>query len=159
MRGGLVLGLILAGCIYLTLLSPAISLFLMIMMFFSIYRCMTMYVGDYRDNVLGGVIPYGKSFHLCVFMSFFASTIVAVAVFIYCRWLDPDGFAQAVHVSSQYWAKHAATENQVAVAEEMKNTSAADMAFSSIWLFSILGCLISLIASASIVRKNKKNNS
>ncbi|GEM_PF-2332184 len=156
MRGGLVLGLILAGCIYLSVLSPAISLFLLVMMFFSMYRCMTMYVGAYRDEVMGGVITYGRSFHLCLFLSFFASTIVAVAVFVYCKWIDPDGFSQTVRVSSQYWGKQAYTEGQVSVAKQMRLTTAADMAFSSIWIFSILGCLVSLVASFMIVRKNKK---
>ena len=57
---------------------------------------------------------------------------------------------------SQYWEKQASTEEQVSVANQMRLTTAADMAFSSIWIFSILGCLVSLVASFMIVRKNKK---
>lgn len=157
MRGGLVLGLILAGCMFLTVLAPSLSLFLLVMMLFSMYRCMTMYAGAYRDESLDGVIPYGRAFHLCLFMSFFASTIVAVAMFLYCKWIDPEGFSQVVQVSAQFWEKRAASEEQVEVANQMRYTTAADMAFSSIWVFTILGCLISLIASFSIVRNGKKN--
>jgi len=158
MRGGLVLGLILAGCILLTIIAPTISPFLMVMMLYSIYRCMTMYAGAYRDDVMGGVICYGRAFHLCVFTSFLASSIVAVFIFIYCRWVDPDGFSQMVQASALYWEKMAKTDEQVAVAEQMRYTTASDMAFSSIWIFTILGCLVAIFASLSIVRNRKKTN-
>ncbi len=155
MMGGLVLGLVLVGCFLMTVLLPSFSLLLMIMLPVVYYRYIMRTTMMYKTELLNGEITYGRALLVGVYVSFFASTIVAVAVCIYCKWLNPEGFSEMLTASSQMWEKYAETPEQKEAVEQMSRTTAVDMAFSSIWSFTFLGVIVSLVTSFFAVRKNK----
>lgn len=107
----------------------------------------------YKETALEGDITFGKAYSVGMYVSFFASTIVAVAVCVYCKWLDPEGFSEMVRASVKMWESYAKTPEQMEIVKQMSQTTATDMTFSSIWSFSIFGFVVSLITSFVSVRK------
>jgi hypothetical protein len=110
----------------------------------------------YRDEELGGFIPYGKSLGFGVLISLFAAIIYGFYFFILVGIIDTEYMSKLMDVIIEKYEEMGMTDDQIEVAVEMvkKFQSPIITVVSSIFSFVLMGTIFSLITSI-FVKKEK----
>lgn len=119
------------------------------------------YIGtkNYRDSELGGAITYGTALYAGFLISFFASIIIAFAVFLYIKFVDASIIDKIMEQTEQSMLDRGLSddevEKQMQAAQLFMNPTS--MAFFSILGYTFFGTLIALVTSA-FVKKQTPNS-
>lgn len=155
MTGGLILGLSLIACMALSIAFPYFSIFATIAMGVSYCRTISTFSRLYMDEMMEGKWSFSKSFIMGSYISFFASMLVAVAVYFYLRVMGPQAFDTMVENAAETWDALAKTEEQRAYVDQMRRTTPTDMTFSTMWSVILFGLMFTLWVSLYKKLKNK----
>lgn len=155
MKGGLILGAILSVCMCLLLKFPATGMFMVLVMFIAFFKCVSYYMMAYDVEVWNYEARLGRLVSVGTYLSFFASLIAAAVLYIYLRWLDPSTFESIVQTYTQLGEQMQAQGAQQSMVEQLKYVRPVDMAFSSVWTFSLMGAVVSLVEA--LFWRNKRN--
>lgn len=142
---GLIIGLIIFG-LHLSLLNNFDYSTNEILGYISIILSLSIiYFGikHYRDNINNGAISFGKAIIIGVLISVMVGVGVAIADFIYTKFINPDFFNDYTQT-----LKDQGREEEIM---EMTSTFAA---FFMLILVTIIGLIISLISGLILQRKN-----
>lgn len=97
----------------------------------------------------------GRLVSVGTYLSFFASLIAAAVLYIYLRWLDPSTFESIVQTYVKLGEQMETQGAQQSMVEQLKYVRPVDMAFSSVWTFSLMGAVVSLVEA--LFWRNKRN--
>lgn len=142
---GLIIGLIIFG-LHLSLLNNFDYSTNEILGYISIILSLSIiYFGikHYRDNINNGAISLGKAIIIGVLISAMVGVGVAIADFIYTKFINPDFFndyTQTLKVQGRE--------------EEIMEMTSTFAAFFMLILVTIIGLIISLISGLILQRKN-----
>ena len=113
----------------------------------------TVRLGKFRDNVLGGVITFGKAVLYSMLTYFYAATLMAVAQYVYFQFID-NGYLMNQYVSALSMPEYVSMLKDMYGMEAKElitvlQTTMADMrpievAFQFLTLNLILGIFVSL---------------
>lgn len=108
-----------------------------------------------RDKVQNGFISYGRAVGSGTLVALFASIILAFYMFILTKYLDNSIIAKSIELAQQKWSESGMSDDQIEamtkVAEPFMNPGF--MAFGTVFSFTFLGVIISLIVGA-FMKKN-----
>lgn len=119
------------------------------------------YIGtkNYRDSELKGVMSYSSALYSGFLISFFASVIIAFAVFLYIKLIDASILDKIMEQTEQSMMDRGLSddevEKQMQAAQLFMNPTS--MAFFSILGYTLIGTLIALVTSA-FVKKQTPNS-
>ena len=108
-----------------------------------------------RDNELGGFISYSSSLGYGTLVSFFAAIITAVVTFLYISYVD-DGFIQfTLEKTENDMYANGMPDEQIEMAMSMtkKWVSPGIIGFTSVFITTLVGFIVSLIASAFLKKE------
>lgn len=110
----------------------------------------------YRDTELGGFISYGKALRTGVLISLFASIIMALYLFVFLSFIDPDQMQKALEIAEQDMLDKNYSDQQIEMGMEMarKFSTPSMLAIGSILIYTFVGFMLSLFTSIGI-KKNK----
>lgn len=106
-----------------------------------------------RDNYLNGYISYSKSVTSGVLISLFVSLIIAFYVFVFFKVIDPQAIDKIIEVQEEELYKRGTlSETQIESSIEImrKITTPTTLALGTIFNYTLVGTLFSLIISAFI---------
>lgn len=156
MRGGLLLGLSMIACLATASFLPIFSIVAFFAMLVLYWRTISSFVKVYTEETLEGKFRFSHSFMMGVYISFFASMLVAVAVFLYLRFLmSAQDYTTMINTATDTLISLAKTEEEKAIFEPLRHTTPTDMAFSSMWNVIFTGTFFSLLVSLYYKFKNK----
>jgi len=115
----------------------------------------------FDKDVLKGEISYVSALSYGFYMFFFAGMIVALFLYIYLRYLDPNFLTELGNSFIQYYKDHHLLEDSIikqfeAQLSGLEVPTPAQTAIASLWTFSFTGFIIVLFTS--IFFRKKKNN-
>jgi len=121
--------------------------------FFIVYG--TKYLRDHYQN---GQITYGKALGSGVLISLFMSILVAFFIFMFFKFLAPDELEKIYTQAEENMYNQGLSEEQIETAMQMtrKFTTPITMALGTIFSYTFLGFIFSLITS-SFIKKNAES--
>ncbi|NSW46392.1 MAG: DUF4199 domain-containing protein [Bacteroidales bacterium] len=121
--------------------------------FFIVYG--TKYLRDHYQN---GQITYGKALGSGVLISLFMSILVAFFIFMFFKFLAPDELEKIYTQAEENMYNQGFSEEQIETAMQMtrKFTTPLTMALGTIFSYTFLGFIFSLITS-SFIKKNAES--
>ncbi len=156
MRGGLVLGLSIIACLAASSLLPIFSVVALLAMLVLYWRTISGFVKVYTETALEGKYRFSHSFMMGSYISFFASMLVAVAVYLYLRFLmSAQDYIAMINTATDALLSLAKTEEEKELFESLRHTTPTDMTFSSMWNVFLTGTFFSLLVSLYYKFKNK----
>lgn len=117
----------------------------------------------FRKNKLDNLMTYGQSFGFGVLVSVFASFIVAVYIYVYTQWINPEYLQDVFDMGKQtvldMYDRMNVPDDAVEMAMEKIEAQGAGTpskaAITQIWSGLLMGAIVSLITSIFTQRKNK----
>ena len=166
---GILLGLLLiiySVVLYMFNVIPVgikLSLLLLVINLAIYFFALLFLTKNYRNDILGGYIDYGKAFLYSLLIVAFSSILLAIYSYIFNAFIDPD-YIQRVMDATQDWTREFMSskglpESQIDIAMEKiegkELPTPLKSALQGILGGVILGAIVSLITSA-IVKKKKE---
>ncbi len=102
-------------------------------------------------------ITFGTLLRFCIYLFFFGSMILAIAQFVYYRYINPDYLAEQVDKLIEILARYSDSQPSVSAfitqIKEVGIPSASSVAIQTIWINIVLGFILGLPISAIVKRK------
>lgn len=161
MNAGAILGLVMvAFTIVLYVLNLTTSKSLNLLFYVFIVAGLYISIKQYGKEQLNGFLTYKVSLSYGILVSFFASVILAFFTYLLYKLIDPDLINKLKELQIEEMLKRGITEDQI---EYMQDSSIFKMmlspgmiAISSLFTYTIVGVLLSLIVS--FFTKSKQPN-
>jgi hypothetical protein len=108
-----------------------------------------------RNKIQNGQMTYGRGLGAGTTISLFASVIVAVYMFVFFKFIDPEAIDRITSMQETKMLEQGMSEEQVNMAIEMtkKFTNPITMAVGSVFSYTLYGFLFSLVISAFLKKK------
>ncbi len=114
---------------------------------------------QYRDNVLGGSITYGKALGFGTLVIMFGSIITAVYAYVFYAYIDPDMITKILEMAEEEMVNKGLPDEQIEMALEMQSKFMKPglMALMSLPVVTFFGFLFSLITSIFLKKEVEKS--
>lgn len=112
---------------------------------------------NFRDQLHGGFISYGRTLGYSVLVSLFAAILPAFFTFVLYKYIDTGAYEQLMLEMEEQYDQMGMTEQQIEMA--MKGSNPLFMAFGIVFGYTLVGFIFSLIISIFVKRERSGHSS
>lgn len=111
----------------------------------------------FRDTYSGGFIKYGRSVASGVLISFFASIICGFFMYIYYKFIDITALQKTFDLIEQKYIEQGMSDDMMQQSLDMvkRFMSPAFVAFSTLFTYTFVGTIMSLLVSIVLKKEDK----
>lgn len=118
---------------------------------------------SFRRSITDTDVTFGTLLRFCIYIFFFGSMILAIAQFIYYKFINPDYIAQQVSHLTEALAKYSESQPSIndflAQIKEVGVPSASTVAIQTIWINIVVGFILGLPIAGLVKRKKNLTSS
>ncbi len=114
---------------------------------------------QYRDNILGGSITYGKALGFGTLVILFAAIVSAVYAYLFYAYIDPEMINKILEMTEEEMVNKGVSDEQIEMALEMQSKFMKPwlMALFSIPSLTFMGFIFSLFTSIFLKKEVESN--